>query len=866
MKMRKFLVVKVAMAVIAGLIFPIVVATPSHSVGPGDIDTGLLLWLDASDPDNDGDNTNNPANGTSVTSWSDRSGNGNNARILSSQGSPTYRPSSNINSVPAMRFVRSAGNSGQVFEVPGVDIRATTRPDVTIFAVYRASNPVSGELFGVWGQDNGSWDRFFISNGYNGTTNGVVGLGPTQGGFQVNGAGDGTTRLVTVLYDGNVSGSTNSGPTNGSKIYFDGAEVNQFTDSTHPTNAQSTFRIGWDGDDSAFNGDIAEIIIYDRVLSDTDVNTVSTYLADKYGVSLAPTVTTNAATSITRTSATLNARVNAHSETTTALTLRYATTSAGVASGTSPTVTPTSVSGNSDVSVSAVITGLTANTTYFFRVAATNIKGSDTGDILSFTTSIDDVVASCSGAGAILNGSFENTGTRSYLADTSPNDWNTTALATRNNSNQAAAPFTKAVIELAGSNSGAAAGVTAYAGNMLSEIAADNGGDGDTGNGVRQGLYQDVNTLVGSRVFWSYWHHFRSGLTSANQVSRFRAAPTPSGTPSGNVWNATEQANPFGSGVTATIDTTHAVGPTSGWQQSSGQFEPTSTSTRFLFSNDTSPAPGYGNLIDDVRFTTYSACPMTVRIVAGRASSFQIRNIEQDTSATKILGSTFRYYGPAGAQLDTVSAVSTGLTVSLSNVANTSSAFALSASSVGTYSLNYRVAYTFSGTTYTSTSTLTVEVVPEVTARFPSEVPFDPTITVKSLPGIRFNSATNAYVCFDQVANRSGASISPTTISVGQSSVISGAFLVSSGPPLIDSGTVGALTNQSRLVRITSNSGVLGRGGSKFLRIRASSIDNTDGVAPSCANGISFVIEFKTIKMTQTRRYVVPLKNGRQQS
>lgn len=853
MKMRKFLVVKVAMAVIAGLIFPIVVATPSHSVGPGDIDTGLLLWLDASDPDNDGDNTNNPANGTSVTSWSDRSGNGNNARILSGQGSPTYRPSSNINSVPAMRFVRSAGNSGQVFEVPGVDIRATTRPDVTIFAVYRASNPVSGQLFGVWGQDNGSWDRFFISNGYNGTTNGVVGLGPTQGGFQVNGAGDGTTRLVTVLYDGNVSGSTNSGPTNGSKIYFDGAEVNQFTDSTHPTNAQSTFRIGWDGDDSAFNGDIAEIIIYDRVLSDTDVNTVSTYLADKYGVSLAPTVTTNAATSITRTTATLNALVNAHSETTTALTLRYATTSAGVASGASPTVTPTSVSGNSDVSVSAVITGLTANTTYFFRVAATNIKGSDTGDILSFTTSAEDVVSSCAGAGAILNGSFENGST----------DWRTTALDGGFEIWTGMSQNRSSTAQITNPSNG-----YTYDGANIAEIAANTQGDGPNS---RQGLYQDVATIANARVFWSYWHKHRANTASSpwtnDQVSRFRAGPSPDNgvRPASSTWTQAEQEDPF-NGVATAVSVDHSATLNSAWTQSSGTFSPTTSRTRFLFNNQTSPAAGYGNLIDDVRFTTYSACPMTVRIVAGRASSFQIRNIEQDTSATKILGSTFRYYGPAGAQLDTVSAVSTGLTVSLSNVANTSSAFALSASSVGTYSLNYRVAYTFSGTTYTSTSTLTVEVVPEVTARFPSEVPFDPTITVKSLPGIRFNSATNAYVCFDQVANRSAASISPTTVSVGQSGLTSGAFLVSSGPPLIDSGTVGALTNQSRLVRITSNSGVLGRGGSKFLRVRASSIDNTDGVAPSCANGISFVIEFKTIKMTQTRRYVVPLKNGRQQS
>jgi hypothetical protein len=202
---------------IYGLFIPM--AEKAFATGPADVDSGLLLWLDASDPDNDGDSSNNPANGTAVTSWSDKSGNSNNARILSGQGSPTYRPTSNINSVPAMRFARTTNTSGQVFEVPGVDIRATSRADVTIFSVYRSSNSVLNNLFGVWGQDNGQWDRFFICCGYTGATNGVVGRGVTSGGFTVTGAGNSTTRLVTVVYNGDTStANSNSGPTDGSAI------------------------------------------------------------------------------------------------------------------------------------------------------------------------------------------------------------------------------------------------------------------------------------------------------------------------------------------------------------------------------------------------------------------------------------------------------------------------------------------------------------------------------------------------------------------------------------------------------------------------------------------------------------------------
>jgi len=852
----------VVLTMVISLLMPVWFAAPARAVGPGDVDTGLLLWLDASDPDNDGNASNNPANNSTVTSWTDRSGRGNNARILSGQGSPSYRTASDMNSMPAMSFTRTNNNSGTVFEVPGVDIRATSRADVTIFSVYRPSNSSSGTLYGVWGQDNGQWDRFFICCGYNGANNGVVGLGVTSAGGQINGAGNASTRLVTTVYNGDTStANSNNGPTGGSAIYFNGSLVQNFTDNTHVTNAQSTFRIGFDGDDSTFNGTIAEVIIYDRVLTTDEIEDVSVYLSDRYGLTLAPTVTTNAATSINQTSATLNATVNAHNDTTTALTLRYATTSAGVATGTSPTVSPTSVSGATNVSVSANITGLSANTTYFFRVSATNGQGSNNGTILSFTTTSEAVVSSCAGAGAIQNGSFEQTSTVAHLVSPTPTGWGTTARATRNSSDNNVsgdpppASAVKAIIELTSSNTGAASGVTAFAGSRLVEIAADGNG------GSTQGIYQDVNTLVGSRVFWSYRHHRRINGGAATEISRFRAAATPSGTPAGNVWTLTEQNSPFGSSPTLLADHYDTV-TASGWANPSGTFEATTSSTRFLFGNVGNA--GSGNLIDDVRFTTYSACPITVRIVAGRTSNFVIRNVEQDTSTTQVLGSTFRYYAPESATVGTLSGVATGLTASVSNIANTSSTFTLSASEVGTYSANYRISYVFNGTTYTSTSTITVEVVPEVTARFPRVIPFDPTLTTKQLPGIRFATATNVYACFDQ-SNSGGSALATPTITIGQGALVSNVAQVSTGPPLIDTGTVGGLTAQSSRIRITANSGVLGKGGSKYLRVRASSTDNTDGVAHSCANGISFVIEFKTIKSTQTRRFVVPLKNGRQQ-
>ena len=851
---RAQLSLKTSIVLLISLLYPIFISAPvAKAAGPGGVDSGLFLWLDASDPDNDGDSTNNGTNGwtnnSRTGSWRDKSGNGRNASVLSANNidTPTYITSSNINAQPAFRFSRRGDADGQVFVVPNVDIRPQTKVDVTIFAVYRANwrtNESSGALYGVWGQDNGGWDRFAICCGYGDSTTGVVGLGPTQGGATVTGAGNGT-RLLTVTYDGNVTGSTNSGYTDSSTVYFEGGFIQHFTDSTNYSDQQSNFRIGWDGDGSAFNGDIAEIIIYDRVLSNSEISLVSNSLADKYGIVLAPTVTTNAATSITQTTATLNGVINAHSDTTTSLTIKYSTTSSTVSAGngTSATVSPTSVSGASNTNVSANISGLTSNTVYYFRISATNSKGTNNGEVLSFTTSNEAVVSSCSNVGSIRNGSFENGSA----------DWSTTAL------DGAIEIWDHASIT---QNRTSTTRITApsnaysYDGVKIAEIAANNAGDGQNS---KQGLYQDVSTINGSRIFWSYWHKHRAQNSTgaeADQVSSFRAGPRPpSGTrPAGSTWTSAEQADPF-NGATLFTNVQDTVTVTSAWKQSSGTFVSDTTTVRFLFNNVTSPAAGYGNLIDDVRFTTYSACPISVRIIAGRTSNFVIRNNEQDST-------NFLYYGPQATTVSALSGVATGLTASVTNQSNSSSTFSLTASTTGTYSANYQISYTFNSQTYTSTSTLSVTVLPEVTAKIPSLIPVDPGLLSKSLEGITFASASSIYVCIDQV-NSSGTLISPATITFNQSTPLSGVSLISSSP-LTDSATVTAMTSQISQIIIRSNSGMIGVGGNKYVRIRAASIDNTDGVARSCDSGITSQITLKILKSSKITRRIVNLENGRQ--
>ncbi len=95
----------------------------------------------------------------------------------------------------------------------------------------------------------------------------------------------------------------------------------------------------------------------------------------------APTVQTNSATGVTQTSATLNGSVDPNLYATTywfeyGLSQTLSNSTGGQSAG----------SGDSSIQVSSAISGLSANTTYYFRVVAQNTHGTSHGSILSFTT------------------------------------------------------------------------------------------------------------------------------------------------------------------------------------------------------------------------------------------------------------------------------------------------------------------------------------------------------------------------------------------------------------------------------------------------------------------------------------------------
>lgn len=223
--------------------------------------TNLILWLRADCVTGNGAD---PADNSTVSTWTDLSGNGSNA---TANGSPTYQSGAAylINSQPVINF-----NGASTFS--SIDIRANSRPNISIFAVYklRGSNQA-----GVWGVDDGGWDRFFMAR-WSGD-NGIIshsGQTAVPNSGVVN-----ATKFITTIYKYN-EGS-------GSSVYDNGAFVSTFTDTADPNGAYTNLRIGSIGHGFSLTGDIAEIIIFNQALTETDRKTINTYLNTKYNLGIA---------------------------------------------------------------------------------------------------------------------------------------------------------------------------------------------------------------------------------------------------------------------------------------------------------------------------------------------------------------------------------------------------------------------------------------------------------------------------------------------------------------------------------------------------------------------------------------------------
>lgn len=224
--------------------------------------TGLTLWLKAdSITANDGD---------ALSTWSDSSGNGNDATNSGAAGTKPAYKAAFTNGKPAVTF--DGGDGFTVANESNFDIATPT----VFFVATRTSG--SGNLMGKSTTGFSDGRRRKLQFGFTSATN-----------LQAASGADGTVINTTVT-------STSvpaiycfaSASDTSHKINYNGTNTNSTTtlseSSSNFNNASlligSNFSIGTEG----FIGDAAEYILFNRALSDDEIVGVMNYLASKYNI------------------------------------------------------------------------------------------------------------------------------------------------------------------------------------------------------------------------------------------------------------------------------------------------------------------------------------------------------------------------------------------------------------------------------------------------------------------------------------------------------------------------------------------------------------------------------------------------------
>lgn len=226
----------------------------------------LVAWFDAADA-----NTITESSGD-VSQWDDKSGNANNA----SQGTASNQP----------LLVADAANGHPVIRFDGVD-NFLSLPSVII-----SGSTLRTAFFVIRRADNGAAQTFFslttaTSNIF------IYGRNPVDiiGSYQISSkrdftgsVADPTDFFVLTHVTPTTNISTSEMRIDGSNLSVQSTNAGVFNTSSSGTSSIGRWR---SGNPQYFDGDLGEIIIYDKALSNSEILSVESYLAVKWGVTLA---------------------------------------------------------------------------------------------------------------------------------------------------------------------------------------------------------------------------------------------------------------------------------------------------------------------------------------------------------------------------------------------------------------------------------------------------------------------------------------------------------------------------------------------------------------------------------------------------
>lgn len=247
---------------------------------------GQVLWLDADDTstilDAEGDNAGSGgAFSGSVQTWVDKSTSGFSVSAVGSANRPTYT-TGGLNGNNILTF----DGGSDFLQNAGASI---TGDDYTIFAVFNRTTATGRDAVYEFGSGSGSRNGLYIND----TGSGRVQLYHNTAFISPSVTYTTSSYLLSAI---TLDSSTYN-------LYQNGANVGSGTTASPRTTSTGIY-IGADATSASpdeLQGNIAEIIVYDRDLTADERHDVETYLAGKWGLTItnaAPTVTTNTGTTL----------------------------------------------------------------------------------------------------------------------------------------------------------------------------------------------------------------------------------------------------------------------------------------------------------------------------------------------------------------------------------------------------------------------------------------------------------------------------------------------------------------------------------------------------------------------------------------
>jgi hypothetical protein len=215
-----------------------------------------ILWLDAMD------NSTITQSSNLVSAWRDKSGRGNNAI----QGTSTNQPSINLNTInglPAIAFNGSSssmtgnltGFSGQPYSI----FTAGQRRSSAAFN-YLFSSPTVAVNLG-WRTTNELYHQI-----YTGAINTITAL---------------TVPAYTTPIPSIIAGTQS---TNTRTLYFNSTTVSATSSLANDNTGATQFSLGFFN--VYMNIDLGEVLVFNRVLSASEVTAITRYLSNKWGVEI----------------------------------------------------------------------------------------------------------------------------------------------------------------------------------------------------------------------------------------------------------------------------------------------------------------------------------------------------------------------------------------------------------------------------------------------------------------------------------------------------------------------------------------------------------------------------------------------------